>query len=93
MSRIIISVVIASLFASASASARVGTVAIHGPAEGALARIAPGQPLHGPWGWNRHDVESRTPDPPLLVRCLGGQVWMYVYFDHGYRCVHVLQHH
>ena len=62
-------------------------------AESALARIAPAQPRHGPLGWNRHVVESRTPDPPLLVRCPGGQVWLYVYGDHGYRCVHVHHHY
>jgi hypothetical protein len=94
MSRIITSVAIAlSLFSSAPASARIGAVALHGPAESAPARIAPAQPRHGPWGWNRHVVESRTPDPPLLVRCPGGQVWLYVYGDHGYRCVHVHHHY
>jgi hypothetical protein len=93
MSRIIITVAIAlSLFASAPASARLGTFAFHGPAA-ALARIAPAQPGNGPSRWNRHVVESRTPDPPILVHCPGGQVWMYVYADHGYRCVHVIHHH
>jgi hypothetical protein len=92
MSRIITSVAIAlSLFSPAPASARVGAVVLHG--ESALARIAPAQPRHGPLGWNRHVVESRTPDPPLLVRCPGGQVWLYVYGDHGYRCVHVHHHY
>ena len=94
MSRNITSVTIAlSLLASAPASAGMGAFAFHGPAVSSLARIAPGQPGNGPWGRNHHVVESRTPDPPLLVHCPGGQVWMYVFADQGYRCVHVLHHH
>jgi hypothetical protein len=94
VSRIIVSAAIAlSLLASAPASARTGTFAFHGPAASALAPIAPARPGNGPSGWNRHVVESRTPDPPILVHCPGGQVWMYVFADHGYRCVHVMHHH